>query len=152
MYLDVVWTCGGVAHSFRTAVKRLSEPTNCHQDCLVSSAQSFYGPCLRLVVHSLTWGYSATAPHVHPTSRYTIARDQFYQAFPHVSIASDKHWGEKAWVQGYEQWVFAIAMTLRNSVEEVATHSYNTSVLHHWLVFLSSHSHESSSLTAASHT
>ena len=24
-----------------------------------------------------------------------------YQAFPHVSTASDKCWGEKAWVQGY---------------------------------------------------
>jgi len=24
---------------------------------------------------------------------------QFYQAFPHVSTTSDKHWGEKAWVQ-----------------------------------------------------
>jgi len=75
----------------------------------------------------------ATPPHVHPTSRYTIARDQFYQAFPYVSIASDKHWGEKAWVQGYEQLVFAIVMTLRNSVVEVATHSYNMYVLRHWL-------------------
>jgi len=26
---------------------------------------------------------------------------QFYQAFPRVSIASDKRWGEKAWVRGY---------------------------------------------------
>ena len=26
---------------------------------------------------------------------------QFYQAFPRVSTASDKRWGEKAWVQGY---------------------------------------------------
>jgi len=38
----------------------------------------------------------------HPgTSLHVI---QFYQAFPHVSTASDKHWGEKAWVRrpGYE--------------------------------------------------
>ena len=27
---------------------------------------------------------------------------QFYQAFPRVSTANDKHWGEKAWVRGYE--------------------------------------------------
>ena len=26
---------------------------------------------------------------------------QFYQAFPRVSTASDKRWGEKAWVQLY---------------------------------------------------
>jgi len=26
---------------------------------------------------------------------------QFYQAFPRISTASDKRWGEKAWVQGY---------------------------------------------------
>jgi len=33
------------------------------------------------------------------TSRYVTARDQCYQAFPRVSTASNKHWGEKAWVQ-----------------------------------------------------
>ena len=43
----------------------------------------------------------ATPPHVHPMSRYVTARDQFYQAFPHVSTASDQLWGEKAWVRGY---------------------------------------------------
>jgi len=26
---------------------------------------------------------------------------QFYQAFPSIRTASDKHWGEKAWVQDY---------------------------------------------------
>ena len=26
---------------------------------------------------------------------------QFYQAFPRVNTASDKHWGEKAWERGY---------------------------------------------------
>ena len=39
--------------------------------------------------------YSATPPHVHPMSRYIIARDQFFQAFPRVSTASNKCWGEK---------------------------------------------------------
>jgi len=36
------------------------------------------------------------------TSRYVSAGIQFYQAFPHVSTASGKRWGEKAWVRGYE--------------------------------------------------
>jgi len=27
-------------------------------------------------------------------SRYVIARDQFYQAFPRISTASDECWGE----------------------------------------------------------
>jgi len=27
---------------------------------------------------------------------------QFYQAFPHVNTASDKHWGEMVWVRGYK--------------------------------------------------
>ena len=40
------WTCGGVAHSFCTAVKRLSESKKRCHDCLMSSAQLFYGPCL----------------------------------------------------------------------------------------------------------
>ena len=43
----------------------------------------------------------ATPPHVHPMSRYITACDQFCQAFPHISTASDKCWSEKAWVRGY---------------------------------------------------
>jgi len=31
----------------------------------------------------------ASSPHIHPTSRYVIARDQFYQAFPCVSTTSN---------------------------------------------------------------
>ena len=34
-----------------------------------------------------------------PGTSYHVT--QFYQAFPHVSSASDKRWGEKAWVRGY---------------------------------------------------
>jgi len=30
---------------------------------------------------------------VHPTHRYVTASDEFYQAFSHISTASDKHWG-----------------------------------------------------------
>jgi len=47
------WTCGGVAHSFSTAVKWLSELKKRHQDCLMSSSQSFYGLGLWSVAHSL---------------------------------------------------------------------------------------------------
>ena len=34
----------------------------------------------------------------HPGMSYHVT--QFYQAFPRVSTASDKRWGEKAWVRG----------------------------------------------------
>jgi len=36
--------------------------------------------------------YRRNMPLLH-MSRYVTARDQFYQASPHVSTASDKHWG-----------------------------------------------------------
>jgi len=38
-------------------VKQLSDPKKHRQGCLISSAQSFHCPCLRLVVYSLTWGF-----------------------------------------------------------------------------------------------
>ena len=44
--------------------------------------------------------YRGNVPLLH-TSRYIINVTQFYQAFPCVSAASDKCWGEKAWVRGY---------------------------------------------------
>jgi len=47
-------------------------------------------------VHSQFFWECATPPHVHPLSRYIIACDHFYQAFPRVSTVSYKHWG------GYE--------------------------------------------------
>ena len=72
------WTCRGVAHSFCTAVKRLSESKKRRQDCLMSSAQSFYGPCLQSVAHSLTCCFSecATPPHVqvHRTTWLSFTR------------------------------------------------------------------------------
>ena len=96
------WTCGGVAHSFCTAVKRLSEPKKRRQDCQMSSAQSFYGSCLQSVVYSLTCCFSRMChSSTRPGTSYHVT--QFYQAFPRVSTASDKRWGEKAWVRGYNQ-------------------------------------------------
>jgi len=36
---------------------------------------------------------------------------QFYQAFPRVNTASDKRWGEKAWVRGYVSCTLPIEVT-----------------------------------------
>ena len=84
------WMCGGVAHSFCTAVKRLPESKKRHQDCLMSSAQSFYGPCLRFVAHSLAvflgTCHSSKCPVCHCTWLSFTSR---------VSTASDKCWSEK---------------------------------------------------------
>ena len=38
------------------------------------------------------WEY-ATPPHIYLMSGYIITHDQFYQASPCISIASDKCWG-----------------------------------------------------------
>jgi len=88
-----------VAHSFCTTVKRLSESKKRRQDCLMSSAQSFCGLCLQSVGHSLTCCFSGNVPLLH-TSRYAIPRDSVLPGLPRVSTASDKRWGEKAWVRG----------------------------------------------------
>jgi len=80
------WTYGGVAHSFCTvtAVKRLSESKKRRQDCLMSNAQLFYGPCLQSVTHSLTCCCPGMChSSIHPGTSYHVT--QFYQAFPRVS-------------------------------------------------------------------
>ena len=41
----------------------------------------------------------ATLPSICPPN--VQPHDKFYQAFLSISTASGKHWGEKAWVQGY---------------------------------------------------
>jgi len=45
--------------------------------------------------------YSCTEGKCHSSTRSgtSLHVTQFYQTLPHVSAASDKHWGEKAWVQ-----------------------------------------------------
>jgi len=50
----------------------------------------------RKLLYSCTEGmcYSSTCPSM---SMHVI---QFYQTFPHVGTASDKHWDEKAWARG----------------------------------------------------
>ena len=55
--------------------------------------------------------YSRNVPLLY-TSGCVIARHQFHQAFPHVSIASDKHWGEKTWVRGKVSIGFSVACSI----------------------------------------
>ena len=47
--------------------------------------------------------YNYTQGMCHSSTRpgTSLHVTQFYQAFPRVSTASDKRWGEKAWVRGY---------------------------------------------------
>jgi len=75
------WMSGGVAHSFCTSVKQLSESKKCRQDCLMSSAQSFCGPCLQLIVHWLICCFSRNVPLLH-TSRYVIPHDSVLPGLP----------------------------------------------------------------------
>ena len=89
---------GGVACSQKTVSKCA---TDCkHELNIRQSWQCFLGPesCFTAVQKEC-----ATPPHVRPTSSYDTACDQTYQAFPRDSTASDKRWGEKAWVRGYVQ-------------------------------------------------
>jgi len=90
-YLDAGWSCGGVAYSYCTAVKWLSEPKKHRQDCLMSRA--------RLL--AVFWE-CATPPHVHPMSRYVTAHDQFYQAFSCLVLQATNAGGERAGVRGYD--------------------------------------------------
>jgi len=77
---------------------------NIHKSAVVTGcrgSKSFHIYYL-LVLHAL--GIYVTWPHyqqtiVHPGMSYHVT--QFYQAFPRISTASDKHLGEKAWVRGY---------------------------------------------------
>ena len=76
--------CGGVAHSFCMAVKWLSASKKRYQNCLMSSAQSFYGICLRSVVHSLAVFLGMC--HSSTSQGTPLHMTQFYQAFPSINI------------------------------------------------------------------
>ena len=58
--------------------------------------------------------YRRNVPLLH-TSRYVIPRDSVYQAFPRISTASDKRWGEKAWVRGY------VALEISHMAQDLET-------------------------------
>jgi len=74
------------------------------QDCLMLSAQSFYGPCMQLIGYLLAYCFSGNVPLLH-MSRYIILRNSVLPGLSRISTASDKRWGEKAWVRG---WVYAL--------------------------------------------
>ena len=91
-------TCGGVAHSQKNS-KRVHywSQTNTiewlsarHKTVLIT----FLG--CRKPLYSHTEGMCHSSTHLGMSLHMT----QFYQAFPCVSTASDKHWGERTWVQG----------------------------------------------------
>ena len=98
MYLDIGWMRGGVANSQKKTQSVLPTANTDYRmtECSISDNLS-----------DVSWVHKAlavqkdctTPPHIYPTSstRYVIARDQFYQAFPHLSTTSNKRWGEKAW-------------------------------------------------------
>jgi len=92
---------------FLYSCKVASEPKKRCQDCLMLSAQLFYGPCLQSVGSSFTCGFSGTVPLHHTfykMSRYVTEHDQFYQASPCISTASDKCWGGRLGYQDY-RWI-----------------------------------------------
>jgi len=93
------WTCGGVAHSqknckwacYWSQIQTVEWLSARHQTALVKFLE------LRKPLYSCTEGmcHSSTCPGM------SLHVTQFYQIFPHVSTVRNKHWGEKAWVQGY---------------------------------------------------
>ena len=99
------WMCGGVAHSFCMAVKWLSESKKHHQGCLMSSAQSLHGPCLRSIAHLLAailrMCHSSTCPG---TSLHVIS---FTRPPPSLVLQAT---GEKAWVRGYNFGTFSSSL------------------------------------------
>ena len=114
-YLDV-WRSGTF---LLYSCKAASESKKCHQDCLMSSAQSFYVPCLQSVAHSLSCCfpgnlYRMCHSSTRPGTSYHVT--QFYQVFPHVSTASDKRWDEKAWVRGYTNTIYMYSRVLVSSL------------------------------------
>jgi len=84
------WTYGGVAHSFCTAVKRLSESDV--ERSVVLWSMFAIGNALAYLL------FSRNVPLLH-TSRYVIPRLSFTRPSP--VLVSNKRWGEKAWVWGY---------------------------------------------------
>ena len=99
-YMNVGWTCGGVTHSRKNCKEvsvlrsqtRTVEQLSARHQIVLATFLEFRKPLYR---------ECATPPHIQPMSRYITACDQFYQAFPQVGTASNKRWGEKAWIQGY---------------------------------------------------
>lgn len=61
-----------------------------------------FTPWYEVVIGTLTvltchFRECATPPYTHQTFRYEIGWDNSYKAFPHVSTASNTHYGGKTW-------------------------------------------------------
>ena len=92
-YLDVGWTCGGAPHSQNNRECTIDRKHRPWSDWVLDTRQSWW--CfLGSESHFIAvQEESATPPHVHPAPRCVIACDQFYQAFPCISAASNKMLG-----------------------------------------------------------
>ena len=84
--------CGGVAHPhkqqvrYQLQIQTVERLSTQHQTVLAT----FLGSESRFTAVQKECANPGTSYHV----------TQFYQAFTRVSTASDKLWGEKAWVRG----------------------------------------------------
>ena len=93
------YTCGGMAHSRKNSkwvhyglqIRTVEWLSVQHQTVLAM----FLG--FRKPLYSRTEGMCHFS--THPSGSLHVT--QFYQAFPCIRTASDKHWGEKAWVRNY---------------------------------------------------
>ena len=98
-YLTVVeWRCGGVAHSQKNCNHR---PWS---DWVVNIRQSWWRFLASESYFTAVQREYATPPHVHQTSRYITARDQFYQAFP-VLVLQATNTGVKRWMLEQSHWM-----------------------------------------------
>jgi len=82
------WVFGGVAQKSKLIDHEMTD-------------QSTWGspvrfPGFRKLLTAIQKEFGTPSTHNYlPTSRYSVAIDEFYQAFPCISTASDKCWGEK---------------------------------------------------------
>jgi len=58
------------------------------------------------------------------TSRYIIVSDLVLPGVPRISTASDKHWGEKTWVQCYLSKLVSCTLISSRMTKSVLWHNY----------------------------
>ena len=98
-YIDIEWTCGGMAHSLKTShVLPITVTGHWVTEWSTSGSLGKFSQA-RKATPELYRMSGATLPHVHSAFMYIPACDEFYQAFPRVSTASDKRWVRRP---GYE--------------------------------------------------
>ena len=90
-FSGIGWTCGGVAHSFCTALGRLSGPEKCRQD---DRSDTQWTVAVAAIGRTLTYSFTKNVPLLHASTQRPCtctSRDKFYQAFPRVSFARTSH-------------------------------------------------------------